>query len=159
MTEAKVADVYYANDEQFRNVRLVAIYAESLHRVEIEPGKELLLKSSDGNLQLTGLNTICRYIGELGPRKEQLLGTDDAAKAQVFLLDTQIMRKTPGPREVQAKCQHVLAMMTFHRSSLPDRLQSYRLQNGCPSELLGCHPSQRINFSRWVASLLVEHDV
>ena len=83
MAAASPASVHYANDEQYHILRLVSIYADALHTVRVEASKELSLRDSEGSLHLTGLNTICRYIAEQGKRKKQLLGSDDASKAQV----------------------------------------------------------------------------
>lgn len=83
MSADRDAVVYYANDDQFHILALVRSYANSWDQVSLLSGKQLLLESRSGSLQLTGLNTICRYIAELGPKKDQLLGTDDVTKAQV----------------------------------------------------------------------------
>lgn len=83
MAAATPASVHYANEEQHHILRLVSTYADAVHSVNVESGKDLSLRSSDGNLHLTGLNTICRYIAEQGRRREQLLGSDEASKAQV----------------------------------------------------------------------------
>ncbi len=80
---AAAASVHYANEEQHHILRLVSTYAEALQIVQIESSNELSLRNSEGNLHLTGLNTICRYIAELGSKREQLLGLDIASKAQV----------------------------------------------------------------------------
>ena len=77
------ASVHYANDEQYHTLRIVSIYADALRTVVVEPSNELSLRDSGGSLHLTGLNTICRYIAEHGKKGEQLLGCDDASKAQV----------------------------------------------------------------------------
>lgn len=83
MAAAIPAQVHYANDEQYHVLRLVSIYAEALHAVHVEPSSDLSLRNSDGNLHLTGLNTICRYIAEQGNRKQQLLGSEASHRAQV----------------------------------------------------------------------------
>jgi len=74
--------VQYANQEQFNNLRLVAAFSELQDGVKLQSGAELSLTSPDSSMQLTQLNTICRYIAEAGSRREQLLGSSPAAKAQ-----------------------------------------------------------------------------
>lgn len=85
MPTTVAAAVQYANEEQYKQLRLVAEYAGILDKVSLDKGSELSLKSSDGNLELTGLNTICRYIAELSKLRGQLLGADEASSAQVTL--------------------------------------------------------------------------
>ena len=86
-------DVQYATQEQYNNLRLVAAYSELQSSVSLHSGAVLSLKAPDTDMQLTQLNTICRYIAEAGNRKEQLLGSNPAAKAQVCFPAKKVLHK------------------------------------------------------------------
>lgn len=86
------AKVVVASPEQKQNIQLVAKYASVENQINFSEGNELSLKSADGKLHLSGLNTICRCIADLSSKKEQLLGTDGATKAQVSCSDLVLQR-------------------------------------------------------------------
>lgn len=79
---AVVAEIQTANSEQQLNIQLVAAYAGVSNKIIVASGPELSLRASDGQ-SLSGLNTICRYLADISSRKSDLLGSDDARKAQV----------------------------------------------------------------------------
>lgn len=84
MVAVTTASVVYSNDEDCRNIKLLSAYANLQQHVNLSSGKVLALESSDGTVQLTGLNTICRYLAGLSSIASQLLGKDQILKAQVL---------------------------------------------------------------------------
>lgn len=77
------AEISVLDEDQRRNIELVALYAGASPQIKVSPGSTLALRNPDGRVQLEGLNTICRFIANLGDNKAQLLGEDDAAKTEV----------------------------------------------------------------------------
>ena len=84
MAATRVARVTYATEEQQNNIELLVDYANVRQMMDFSSGEVLALESSDGTVQLTGLNTICRYIAGFSGRKDQLLGEDPSSQAQVI---------------------------------------------------------------------------
>lgn len=78
-----IAEIRVPTDAQRRNIEHVALCAGSSSQIRVTQGSTLELRSTDGSLQLEGLNTICRFVAGLGSKKAQLLGEDDTAKSQI----------------------------------------------------------------------------
>ena len=84
MSTAVAASIQYTTEEQWRDLILVATYTGVLDRIKIESGKQLCLQDSQGAMQLTGINTICRYLANLSRIKPQMLGFEEGPQAQVL---------------------------------------------------------------------------
>ena len=67
-----------------QNIELVASYGQVKSSLSIRPGPTLALHCGpSGQDQLTGLNTICRYIANLSVKRDDMLGSTNTSKAEV----------------------------------------------------------------------------
>lgn len=74
--------VQVASREEEQGIQLVASYAR-IEGISFRQGPTLLLQAGpSGQDQLTGLNTICRYIASLSARRDELLGGSETSRAQ-----------------------------------------------------------------------------